>query len=690
MPKSRSAKKPRPSLEPSSFSGAERLSSPLPQVSENQQGDSALSALFMEKGKLCILHGDDLGLHFFDMALQLTPDNADLYYQQGSALLAYGEKEKQEKTLKCACQRFKKTLSLNPNHFHAWHHWGHALYLLGVYKQEPAYFSHAKEKYEQALALPHTKLPSDCLATLYQRYGANWIRLAYQSKEPADFCAAINAFDKTTTYRQDHTAAFWLSYGHSAFQVAKQLFHPSFLIKAIRCYKKALAVSVSSAKGWHYLGEAIHALYLLTLDEDHFAHASECFELAAQLAPKSSNLWLRWARLYFDSGLILEDTRKLNICLKKCRRGLQSKSDHLPLVLLYSETLAHVGALTEDLPMICEAHNQSEQGKILGATPSESLYLEGMISMARGTYFQDADEYYQATEKFQELLSRDRTDAQGWLALGQGFFAAGQLDNDMLSIERACQFFKRAAALHPTPYYTYMRSRSLVHYGDLTQDTEPIESALAHLHQLFEQQQHANYPCPHWLTCYVHALSLMGELTDSENHYHQALDLAVQLLSLQPESFHLHHRLATLCSHYAHLTCNSELFRRSFYHYHIAYQRNRENDQVLLDWGLALANYGESCAESSDHMTYYLQKAEHKLLQAIRLGNIHAYYSLACLYSIMDLCDKACYFLEKARSFEGLPPVEEILEDEWLENVKATPFFRAFIERVKDAVNESP
>ena len=45
--------------------------------------------------------------------------------------------------------------------------------------------------------------------------------------------------------------------------------------------------------------------------------------------------------------------------------------------------------------------------------------------------------------------------------------------------------------------------------------------------------------------------------------------------------------------------------------------------------------------------------------------------------------EKAIYHLERAELFDALPPVEEVLEDEWLENLRQTEVFRSFINHLQ-------
>jgi hypothetical protein len=69
-------------------------------------------------------------------------------------------------------------------------------------------------------------------------------------------------------------------------------------------------------------------------------------------------------------------------------------------------------------------------------------------------------------------------------------------------------------------------------------------------------------------------------------------------------------------------------------------------------------------------------------MKSLALGNQFVYYHLACLCTFQGEYEEAVDFLEKAFESELLPPIEEILEDEWLEPLVSTPYFQQFLERL--------
>ncbi|HSW72254.1 MAG TPA: hypothetical protein VLG44_02455, partial [Chlamydiales bacterium] len=123
-------------------------------------------------------------------------------------------------------------------------------------------------------------------------------------------------------------------------------------------------------------------------------------------------------------------------------------------------------------------------------------------------------------------------------------------------------------------------------------------------------------------------------------------------------------------------------FYRAIHHLRLALKQDEENDVVILDWGLALINIAQHAHHLHDAEMIY-KEAEHKIMQAAKLGNLSAYYHLGCLYSILRQYDKAMYFIHKAEAFKALPPMDEILQDEWLDGLRSTVDFREFLSHLE-------
>jgi hypothetical protein len=80
-------------------------------------------------------------------------------------------------------------------------------------------------------------------------------------------------------------------------------------------------------------------------------------------------------------------------------------------------------------------------------------------------------------------------------------------------------------------------------------------------------------------------------------------------------------------------------------------------------------------------------EAEKKLLQSGQLGNQQTYYHLACLHSLLQRMEESLRFLKQAHIADILPPIEDLLQDEWLENLRSTEAFSLFIAQLERKEN---
>ena len=230
--------------------------------------------------------------------------------------------------------------------------------------------------------------------------------------------------------------------------------------------------------------------------------------------------------------------------------------------------------------------------------------------------------------------------------------------------------------------YFYEYAQVLVKVSEAYDDEERLNWALSNFEQAFQLQKNAVYLKPEWLYHYANALDLKGDYADEDTYYIKALEILKRVLVLDPDFPDVHYKIAVVYSHLGELIEEKEAFHRAVSHYKLAYQKNEEHDTLLLDWSLTLINLSEMSSETEER-EHLLREAEYKLTQAARLGNTEVFYHLSCLYSLLMNYERSIYYLERAEQFESLPSLDEVLEDDWLENLRQTELFRSFINHLQ-------
>ncbi len=631
----------------------------------------------LREGQKKLAQGDVEGIKLFSLASTLEPENAELFYEQGLALFRFGQETSTKKILLLANKHFKKAVIINPEMAVAWAAWGKSLFTLGGLFKEFHFFLESKERYLKAIKLANVS-SGLASAQISWDFGQVLSHIADHSKESSDLCEALEAHSAAASCYEDLPISFWEDYGIVSLKLGEQINDIRLYLKAINCHKTAIAKSKSNFKSWYLLADALSKLYYLTHDEDHFCQANECFTSAAKLHPQNETIWFSWAELLLESGIRVTDTKRIHSCIEKCHRAHACKQNQERVMETWAIALATLGCISDRLELIFEANNKVMEAYDQFSHTPHLLHAEGRVQFAFGKYYKDSDYYFQAIEKFQEGLSIDRSKDFLWYQLGHTYATLSEEDNDPSLIERAGKFFIKAIGLSCNSLYYYEYACTLTALAETNQNKSTLEQALTCFEQAFNLQKNAVYLHPQWLYKYSMALDLMGDLADEDQYYIKSIEILKRVLTLDPDYPDIHYKIAFVYSHLGELVESVEVFERALSHYKIAYQSNEENELLILDWALSLINLSQITPDASLR-EQSLREAEYKLVQSAKLGNLEAYYHLACLYSLTVQLEKSIYFLEKAEAFDALPSLDDVLGDDWLENLRNTEVFQAFI-----------
>jgi tetratricopeptide (TPR) repeat protein len=638
-----------------------------------------MASYFLTQGERMLLKGDITGLNLFDHAAELDGCNPELFYRQGLALFEYSSEEGREKALLLAGKKFKTAAALCPDYFEAWQVWGMTLSLLGNTYHEHHYYLEAEEKLEKAIALSENQ-SSDLLAELYWDYGVVWTRIGEHSGEAVDLQKALEAFQKATQNHEMLSPEFWNDHGIACMQMASLISDIRLNVKAVGCFKHAISLSISSYEGWIYLAAALETLYLQTHDEDHFTQANECYSAAVHLRPNDTDLWIKWAAFLCESGRRTSDLKRLRSSIEKCQRAYALDQTLPRISAIWAEALALIGELMERIDFINEAQNKMSEALDLADEEKDAhiWYSYGMCLNAFARYFEDPDYYYQAIEKFQYGLSIDRTSHFLWYAIAKAYSTAGILTGDAADLEKAIRFYSKALDLKTCITYTVEHAIALTLFGEMKEDPKALEEAVSKFEYVLSAQKNALYIYPEWFFHYAKALDLLGESHEEESYYLKAIELLSHILMIDPDFAGVHHQMGLTYTHLADLTAEVEHFYRATHHFRLAHKREDENDTVILDWGICLISLAQHVHDLGEAELLF-RDAEYKLNEAAKLGNMEALYSLACLHSLKGHYEVAMRFVEKCHAAEALPPLNELLEDEWLDGLRSTLLFQEFL-----------
>lgn len=657
------------------------------QFSQEERKEEALH--YLVQGELALLKGNLQALSLFETAAQLDPENPKIWYRQGLAFFEYGSEEGKEKSLLVAAKYFKIATQFDPSYFQAYVAWGDALLQLGKFHSEYHFLLEAKEKYEKAkeIALQNSELYSaEEFAELSWNFGILWSEIANHSGEACDLSLAIDAFQKA---KESFSSPELLSDCGKAYLEMGLLINDSRLyLRAIEYLQKAVEMAPHYFDGWIALGESYTQLYLNTMDERYVTKASHAYGEAIQLSPQDADAWISWGELLGESGMSSKDPKTLRLSIEKCARAAAIDPQSSSAIVQWVQSLSYLGALTARLDLLVEAEQ-----KILKATDTfpddPDLWLSyGICLMGFGKYYEDPEFYELAIEKLQWGLSMDRTSAEHWHALGLVHLDLAKITDQKEILERACRFLVRAIDLKPSyPALIFDTASAHLHLSQMTGNLSSLEESIRYFEQLLQAHKESLLYHPGWLFEYAQALQWLGDFSSEENHYIKAIEIFSHVLLIHPDFPSIHRHIAICYLELGHLCLDTEFYKKSIHFFRLASRNDEENDQIYLDWGICLIYLAENTQDLDIAQQLYFD-AEQKISKAGMLGNSYAYYSLACLYSILGKTDEAMKRIYQALDSKALPTLDEMAEDEWLCNLRSTSEFLRFFSDLEAKLHE--
>lgn len=637
-----------------------------------------LSLRYLADGELSLLQGNLRALSCFEHASNLDSGNSRVWYRQGLSFFEYGSEEGKEKYLLLAGKNFKIATQLDPRFFDAWVAWGNVLLQLGRFHDEHHYLLEAKDKYQKALDLAADQ-PREALAELHWDYGIVWSEIAQHSGEALDVRLAIESFQTSKSFQENPIPEFWNDCGKAYLEMGLLINDPRLYFQSIDYLQRAIQAAPHYFDGWMSLAEGYSQLYINTLDERYVSKASDAYSSAAKMAPLDPEAWLGWGQLLGEAGKINNDAKLLRLSIEKCARGWNIDPKNPLVIGQWVESLSLLGASTSRLDLLIEAEH-----KILKATDQfpddpDLWHAYGVCLLAFGRYYEDPEYFEMAIEKLQYGLSIDRTDAELWHALAHTHKLYADLTDDRDLIERACRFYAKAMDLKPAcPSLTFDAACALLHYSERIDELSSLEQSLYLFESLLQSHKESILHHPEWLFEYACALEWCGDFHEEQKHFIRAIEIFSHILLIDPDFPHIHHRIALSYLQLGHISLETEYYKRSIHYFRLAARQDEENDQIWLDWGLCIIHLANQTLDPDFRSQLYMD-AEQKISRAGHLGSEGAYYNLACLYSILGRTDESMDLIRKALTARALPFIEDLLDDEWLDNLRDTHAFGRFV-----------
>lgn len=652
-----------------------------PNMTEEER--ELLALLFVEKGKQQLESKDASFVESFETASALMPHHFEVFFRQGKACAI------QVQHIQCltlASQAFSRAIACRPDSFATWLSWGDVLLHIGAFYQESSYFHEADAKFKVAETLAKddsSLLPG--VAFLFWRWGLCWSLLARHSGEPQDLRHALDKY-KQADLLGCQEPNFWHDCGSALLELGMLVQRPEILIEASEYYQKALSQEPKSFNYWVSLACCYQYLLEATFEEKYFQLSYDSFEKAASLDASDARLWLKWGQLLSQTGKSLRNLEMVEASLEKFEKADVCDPDNPIIMSRWGEAELLVGTNLDRIDLIRSAESKIIKSLEILPDNADIWFIYGACLNALGHYFHDEEYYNQAIEKFQYGLSLDGRHPILWYGLAMAHYALGDHWEDMHLLEKSLRDFAKVVETGGGTFPQFWNDWGVAHMkmAEITNSKGHVEAALekfecAVKHPLLEGDQ-GNADLE-WIYNYGCAYDFLGDFSADEGCYEKAIYLLSNVVHADPDYGHARYNLALALSHLADVTSDVHLYEKAIEHFLVLIGKDNEDEMASHDLGIA---YIDLAVLLQDHHhpeknQGILQQAEHRLMQAAALGNTQAYYSLGCLYSLTGNYDAAMHYMERAQQQGTLPPLEEIMHDEWLEALRQTPSFRQFI-----------
>lgn len=640
-----------------------------------------LGLLFMKQGQQQLQNGDNRVLESFDRASKLLPNNPSIYFHQAIAFISH------EGNINCytaASKALEKTIELDPNHIQAWFGWGDVLVKIGTFYEDSSYFYQASDKFSevqrlsQSLNLP---LPD----RFYWTWGLCWYKVGKYSGEAVDFIAALEKLRLAVPSEQSN-GQFCNDFGNVLIEIAFLFDRNELFFEAVDFYKIGVSQFPEQYEAWLNLACTYQRLHNIHKTENYFQEADSCFEKAASINSDDSSLWLRWGELFANAGKFDKDMERIFSSFNKFEQANLRDPNNPHVLAQWGEAQMLAASYSENFDLFREAEIKIAKAIEINPNVHAIWHLYGTCLYELGRYFNDIEYFHQAVEKFSHGITLSDDPSLHHHGLVLTYTAIGELTANAAMYENAIRHLNIIADLNQKFHNSIWNDWgvALMKLGELTNDKRHIEAAAEKFERAINIKSNQTFADDieiEWLYNYGCAMDFLGDFHEDSSYYERSVQVLSQVLQIDPDYTHARYNLALSLSHLGELTSDLDCFHKAIDLFEELLRQDNEDEVAWNDWGVTLLNLAFLTSDASDAEASQkiFEDAESKLLHSVALGNVHAYYNLACQYALTKNLSAAMHYLEKAEHSNALPPVDNIIHDEWLDNLRHLQPFRLFL-----------
>lgn len=646
-----------------------------------------LALLFVTLGERELASGDANAQCSFETAIKIAPGNAHICFRQGIAYLQVADAA----SLRIASSAFEQAASLQPDRFDHWLHWGIAQLQLGHRDEDIGGIEAANQCFLRSEALVRDNSDK---RRLFWSWGICWFTLAKASGEVHDYHRASDKF-RAAAAAEANDATFWVDYALTLREIGYLLERPEFYVQAFEMFVRATQLQADCYEAWVEVALLGQILFQRNGDRAVFALSDRAFRVLATREPLTPPLWLGWARLCLDYGKFHRDQDMLRLALDHFEKVESVAADQWPILSGWAEAQILVGSERERLDLLTDGLVKCQRCLELAPKHARLWCLQSKGLLEMGRYFQDESYFEQAIDALKHALTLRHNDPVIWYSFAQANYALGELRRDSSFVVRAIQSYAQVVEYGGGASSQFFNDWGVacMRLGEMTNEKKHLDQAIEKFEQAIAfhgRTRDSGHITeregidPEWLYNYGCSLDFLGEFTNDSKCYERAIQVLSQAIILDADFSHARYNLALAFYHLGELVNDVECFHKSLELFQSVVEQDPEDETAWNDWGVALISFSQLMRDPVriDVSRGLLEQAELKLRHAAALGSSGAYYHLACVYSLSGNPSAALHYLDRAIVADSLPALEEVMHDEWLEDLHQTGQFREWMARL--------
>lgn len=579
----------------------------------------------------------------------------------------------------------EKALELLPEEFLAWRLLGQICERLGEREADLTALEAANAAYKEALAF--CDADSEEFRVILWEQGRVCYDMGKLSGEAMDFHRAIELYQRAQQLGES-SLTFFIDFGHAYDALGSLLGRQEMLFEALSYYQSA--AKIDSMHFEAHLQLACHAQHLFEMYdiEEYYDLALAAFETACALYPNDPLVWCKRAMLLAIYGKRSATQVDMIASLALFAHAHSLDPTHTIVLTRWAEVLLACGAESENYEWLREAEQKMSAAVQLNPAEVEVLAMHGYCLNELGNYFSDESYHHQAIEQFQYALELDPSNPRLLYGLALSHLAVACLRGDLEIFERVAELFQRAADLDHEPSADFLVDWgvALMRLGEISLARNHAQDAVDKfelaIKQYMEQESPGTSSPPiDWLYNYGCALDFLGDFDEEPLHYERAIQVLNCVVEADPTFTNARYNLAIALSHLGELVTDVECFNLATEQFKLLLEDDPEDSHGWEEWGSMLLQQALLMDEPArpSHSEELFLAAEQRLSQAISLGSSSALYTLACLYSLQGKYEAGMHYIARAADCRALPPLDDLMHDEWLEGLRSLPHFRRML-----------